>query len=56
MFVHDADTEDMETKLPKDKSVNYGTPLAVNPFAAYLADVLRVGALPPSGLNKAAVL
>jgi hypothetical protein len=29
MFVHDADIDNIESKLPKDKSASCGTPLAV---------------------------
>jgi hypothetical protein len=48
MFVHDADIDNIEIKLLKDKAVSCGTPIAVQPFVAYLPAIGAGRALAPS--------
>jgi hypothetical protein len=48
MFVHDADIDNIEIKLLKDKAVSCGTPIAVQPFVAYLPAIGAGRSLAPS--------
>jgi hypothetical protein len=56
MSVHEADIDNIQTKLLKDKSVTCGTLVAIWPFVAYLSRIPADREIPPSGLNKAALL